>query len=160
MNAGVAVTSGGSGSKAAVCGDADGDVEVDSGAGASGGGEGAGAGGAPFDPHVPSFPLEIRPSPDGGMEIVESEFNGDFIVNMLPKLDWAALSRTAAELGVASLPDSIPDGAASDEPFLRSVHSLIMDVHVKDGSLVCRRCGKVYPIRNGVPNMLLSEDEV
>jgi multifunctional methyltransferase subunit TRM112 len=64
------------------------------------------------------------------------------------------------QLGVATLPDSLPDTATEDEGFLRSVHGLIMDVHVEEGSLVCPHCGRAYPINKGVPNMLLREDEV
>ena len=35
-----------------------------------------------------------------------------------------------------------------------------MDVHVNSGYLECPSCHRQYPIVNGVPNMLLHEDEV
>jgi len=31
------------------------------------------------------------------------------------------------------------------------------DVEVKDGKIVCVKCGKKYPIRDGVPVMLIDE---
>ena len=88
------------------------------------------------------------------MEMVESEFNAAKIVHLLPKLEWSALKSTASDvrsvwtpscvsfdcnsdlfscfmqLGVAELPDAIPESPESDEEFLRSVHTLIMDVGV------------------------------
>jgi multifunctional methyltransferase subunit TRM112 len=29
-----------------------------------------------------------------------------------------------------------------------------------EGALVCPNCARRYPIKNGIPNMLLNEDEV
>jgi VCBS repeat-containing protein len=34
------------------------------------------------------------------------------------------------------------------------------DVHVIDGALVCPYCKRSYPIKKGIPNMLLREDEL
>jgi uncharacterized protein YbaR (Trm112 family) len=31
------------------------------------------------------------------------------------------------------------------------------DVELKDDKIVCKRCGKKYPIRNGIPVMLIDE---
>ena len=136
---------------------------------------------------------------------------------------WACV-----QLGIAKLPAEIPDGATDDEAFLRSVHSLVLDVrarrcltalvpcgachlccyvtgrgvpapadharsapnpastasasrlqpwlqrltfvhssrpchpqvHINEGKLVCPNCGRAYNITEGIPNMLLHEDEV
>lgn len=35
-----------------------------------------------------------------------------------------------------------------------------IQVEVEEGSLVCPESGKKFPIKNGIPNMLLNEDEV
>lgn len=37
---------------------------------------------------------------------------------------------------------------------------LCIQVEVEEGSLVCPESGKKFPIKNGIPNMLLNEDEV
>ena len=36
----------------------------------------------------------------------------------------------------------------------------VVQIHVTEGALVCPHCERRYPIRNGIPNMLLNEDEV
>jgi multifunctional methyltransferase subunit TRM112 len=41
-----------------------------------------------------NFPLHIEVAP-GGMKMVETEFRPDLILHLLPKLDWAALRKTA-----------------------------------------------------------------
>jgi uncharacterized protein YbaR (Trm112 family) len=47
-----------------------------------------------------------------------------------------------------------------DEAFLQLVHKLLLDVHVLEGALVCPETGRRFPINEGIPNMLLHEDEV
>lgn len=95
-----------------------------------------------------------------GIKQEESEFSPQLIVRLLPKLDWAALRKTASEMGIAELPETLPAKPAEDEAFLKSVHDLIMDIHVMEGSLVCPNCSRAYPVHNGVPNMLLNDDEI
>jgi multifunctional methyltransferase subunit TRM112 len=90
----------------------------------------------------------------------ESEFVPEFTANMLGKVDWEGLRFTAEQMKIAELPEEMPEDPVSDEGFLRSVHTLLMDVHVVEGHLECRNCGRAYPIAKGIPNMLLREDEV
>lgn len=33
------------------------------------------------------------------------------------------------------------------------------DVELKDNKIVCKKCGKKYPIREGIPVMLIDEAE-
>jgi multifunctional methyltransferase subunit TRM112 len=49
---------------------------------------------------VLNFPLLIEPAA-GGLKMVETEFRADLIVHLLPKLDWAALRKTAQLVGYA-----------------------------------------------------------
>lgn len=90
----------------------------------------------------------------------ESEFSAERILHLLPKLDWRGLKVTASQMGIAELPDKAPEDAAADPAFLKSVHDLVMDIHVTEGRLVCPHCARAYPIHKGIPNMLLNEDEV
>jgi len=85
-----------------------------------------------------SFPLKVAPKPKGLVQEA-TEFNADLIKGLIPKLDWAALRKTAGELGVAALPETIPEGAIKDEGFLKSVHQLIMDVRATNSRTPCSR---------------------
>jgi len=103
-----------------------------------------------------NFPLQIKATK---MERQESEFNKEFIVHMLPKLDWPALVKAATELSM-SIPTQLPPNAATDEALLRNLHTLLLDIHIEEGELTCPACERKYPIKDGIPNMLLREDEV
>ena len=104
------------------------------------------------------FPLKVNAS---STELQESEFNPDFIRAMLSKLEYSALVETAQSLDVNLLPpcfDITTD--LQDENFLKAVHDTISDFHVLEGSLVCPSCAREFPITKGIPNMLLTPDEV
>ncbi|ORZ32080.1 hypothetical protein BCR44DRAFT_34699 [Catenaria anguillulae PL171] len=103
------------------------------------------------------FPLRFD-NPE--IEISEQEINTDFLVNMLPRIHWPALRSTATELGLQELPESMPEDAATNQDFLQLLHRILMETAIKSGSMVCPNCEHVYPIRDGIPNMLLNEDEV
>jgi multifunctional methyltransferase subunit TRM112 len=47
-----------------------------------------------------------------------------------------------------------------DEALLKAVHHALMDVHVIKGFLVCPESARKFPVTQGIPNMLLNEDEV
>lgn len=40
-----------------------------------------------------------------------------------------------------------------------SAHRL-EQLHVVEGALVCTNCGREYPIKDGIPNMLLNDGEI
>ncbi|ETV90288.1 hypothetical protein H310_14888 [Aphanomyces invadans] len=103
------------------------------------------------------FPLILKPEET---EIVASDFSAEFIVKMVDKLDWAAFVAGAAALNVdvPSTPLSAEDKA--NEVVLKQIHHALLDVHVKKGVLVCPESGREFPIVDGIPNMLLREDEV
>jgi len=84
------------------------------------------------------------------------DFNEDLVKRMLPKLDYAAL-QTAALAVDETLP---PQPETVDSAFLRQVHHAMLEIHVVEGALVCPDTGRRYPITNGIPNMLLHEDEL
>ncbi len=86
-----------------------------------------------------------------------SPYSKETVANLLPKLEWAALRSTVKDLGLADLPEA---PAPESDAFMRQLHDLICNVQIVTGSLLCPNCGRAYPVNNGIPNMLLNEDEV
>ncbi|KAG7392283.1 hypothetical protein PHYPSEUDO_001387 [Phytophthora pseudosyringae] len=106
------------------------------------------------------YPLVIEAEE---VKVVACDFQAAFVRKMLTKLDWSAFLAGARSLKLADgLPETLPsaeDGAMDDET-LRKIHHALLEVHVKQGKLVCPESGRAFPILDGIPNMLLNEDEV
>lgn len=110
------------------------------------------------------FPLAIRSeqvrvdddtdgSPDADRRVA-------FVRGVLPALDWPALARGAAELGVPScLPAVLTEDLANDRDFLIALYRILMNVHLVEGTLTCPLTGRVFPVTQEIPDMMLEEDE-
>ncbi|KAI9283360.1 hypothetical protein BY458DRAFT_448842 [Sporodiniella umbellata] len=104
-----------------------------------------------------NFPLRFE---DVQVELVEADFNPDFVANMLSKIDWDALRLTSIQLGNNTLPEQVPEDAEENEDFLKVLHSVILETHIQQGQMVCPNCNHIYKIKDGIPNMLLAEHEI
>uniref|UniRef100_A0A1A9WRB9 Multifunctional methyltransferase subunit TRM112-like protein n=1 Tax=Glossina brevipalpis TaxID=37001 RepID=A0A1A9WRB9_9MUSC len=94
-------------------------------------------------------------------DIVESEFNSSFIARLLPKLDWPTVLLSAQAVGLTDdIPSEQPANAAENEELLQKLHHLLMEIDIVEGQLECPETGRVFPITEGIPNMLLNEYEV
>ena len=78
---------------------------------------------------------------------------------MLEKIAYPELVAAAATLGV-SLPPTYDEKDMQVEEFLKAVHQAIQEVDLIEGRLVCPACERCFPVANGIPNMLLHDDEV
>ncbi|KAF7265296.1 tRNA methyltransferase subunit 11-2 [Rhynchophorus ferrugineus] len=104
------------------------------------------------------YPLTINAS---DVRVADVDFNPDFISRLIPKIDWPVLYNAAESLGhVEDLPKETPVNYENNEEFLKKAHRALLEVEVVHGELVCPESGRKFPINNGIPNMLLNEDEV
>ncbi|KZC04240.1 tRNA methyltransferase 112 like protein [Dufourea novaeangliae] len=83
------------------------------------------------------------------IKVSEVDFNSEFIARIIPKLDWATLWKAAESVNIET-----------NEEFLKKVHHVLLEVEVINGDLLCPESGRKFPINDGIPNMLLNEDEV
>lgn len=114
-----------------------------------------------------------------------TDFNAEFITRLIPKLDWSTVCASAAQVKKSmmselkaliltlisnifwpqlgsenELPAAIPDIYAEDTEFLQKLHHVLLEVDIVEGNLECPETGRIFPITEGIPNMLLNEDEV
>jgi multifunctional methyltransferase subunit TRM112 len=57
-----------------------------------------------------------------------------------------------------NLPSELPE-EPTDE-FVQSLHRLLLETEIIEGELICPNCNRAYPIKDGIPNMLLKDDEL
>lgn len=67
-----------------------------------------------------------------------------------------------AQTIIPELPESIKeDGEGEvDEALLKKLHTVMFDIHVVEGELVCPDTGRRFNIKMGIPNMILHADEL
>ena len=63
------------------------------------------------------------------------------------------------QLGLTDLPASVPEDAATNEAFLKAMHHVLLEVQIVEGELECPESGTKFPVKNGIPNMLLPDEE-
>lgn len=94
---------------------------------------------------------------------MEAEFNVTFLTKLLPRLDWPTVCAGAEMIGCKNeLPTELTEQHTSgaDEEFLKKLHHILLEIDVVEGNLECPETGRQFPINDGIPNMLLNEDEV
>src|SRR5690242_18800282 len=103
---------------------------------------------------VNGYPLSIEAD---SIEVEETEFNPEFMKKILPKLEWPVVVTAPTAIGHGEgLPAELTEQLFDDEEFLKLAHRVLMDIHVKEGNLVCPESGRKFPIKEGIPNMLLN----
>lgn len=98
----------------------------------------------------------------------ESPVDREMIERLLPKLDYAALKQASQQLASIceansiNLPQDLPDELPEtpDDALIANLHLILFDIHVLEGHLVCPDTGRKFPIKEGIPNMILHEDEL
>mmetsp|Transcript_9019 Transcript_9019/g.22796 ORF Transcript_9019/g.22796 Transcript_9019/m.22796 type:complete len:137 (+) Transcript_9019:137-547(+) len=110
------------------------------------------------------FPLEISSAVD--VQVIDNPKAGavtdrdiDFVKRLLPTLDWTALVQASSQLGINTLPPRLTDDLIENEQFLRALYHILMNVHLIKGILKCPTTGREFPVTDGIPNMMLEEDE-
>eukprot|EP01038_Epipyxis_sp_PR26KG_P004971 gene4971-6954_t len=114
------------------------------------------------------YPLQIAAEK---IDIIQAEFNPAIVRKMLERISWVALKSGYANIvGLISSSDlsaididkieSVTEDNLSNEDFLRLIHHIMFEIHVQDGFLICPTTGRQFPVKDGIPNMLLHEDEV
>ncbi|XP_031619461.1 multifunctional methyltransferase subunit TRM112-like protein [Contarinia nasturtii] len=92
---------------------------------------------------------------------VQIDFNAEFLIRMIPRLEWRTVLEGAKSIGCLNeLPPEVTKSHSADINFLEKLHHILLEIDVTDGHLECPETGRKFSILNGIPNMLLNEDEV
>ena len=56
--------------------------------------------------------------------------------------------------------DNSDTGTNLDEELVKKLHTVLLDIHIVEGHLICPDTGRRFKVSNGIPNMILHEDEI
>uniref|UniRef100_A0A915M7H5 Protein Red n=3 Tax=Meloidogyne TaxID=189290 RepID=A0A915M7H5_MELJA len=108
------------------------------------------------------FPLILRVTKSEKIELGENDAE-QFVKQMMPRLDYNAF-RDAAQIvdqeQAVDLPSNLPDDWESNTGFLKKMYSLLVGVEIVEGEMECPETHRIFPISEGIPNMLARADEI
>jgi uncharacterized protein YbaR (Trm112 family) len=118
----------------------------------------------------------------------EAPFDLELIHRIISKIDYTALKGAhsqisamclAANIDLPTLPDTISprilnqsethsvDNNCSNDDYedadidaMKNIFRALFEIHIIEGILVCPDTGREFPIKEGIPNMILHEDEL
>ena len=90
------------------------------------------------------------------------EYSKALMQRLLEKIDYLALQQTVNSLkwGVTLPEGPLDQSHYENEEFLQLIHDVCCKRHITEGALQCPNCEREYQIKNGIANMLLTEEEV
>lgn len=100
------------------------------------------------------------------LAIEESPVDRELVIKMLPKLNYAVLVQALQQIStqcdetLPELPPEVPSDESLNDALVADLYKAMFDVHVVEGQLICPDTGRKFPIKEGIPNMILHEDEV
>ncbi|KAG7356668.1 Trm112p-like protein [Nitzschia inconspicua] len=113
------------------------------------------------------YPLKIEAT---NIIVEESPMDVGLVTRMVAKVDYGALVAAVAEIRATELlaaeqipdiPTEKPDLQVTDSnALLEALHVILFNIHILEGSLICPDTGRQFPIKDGIPNMMLHEDEI
>ena len=62
-------------------------------------------------------------------------------------------------MGIKTLPPVLTESLVQDPAFLQALYHILMNVHLVKGMLTCPVTGREFPVTDGIPNMILEEEE-
>ena len=87
--------------------------------------------------------------------VVETPFRPAHLFHLLSFFHWEVFLLAAESCGIHNLPPTITEAMLQEEEGLaEAIHSVLFDIDVVEGELVCPETGKVFPIHNGIPDMM------
>ncbi|OAF68573.1 tRNA methyltransferase [Intoshia linei] len=90
----------------------------------------------------------------------ELDYDESLIKKLIPKLCWKTfISASKCIKPETGLPEELPKDYENNESFLKMAYKYLINVEIVDGEMKCPQTGHVFPIENGIPNMLINKDK-
>lgn len=106
--------------------------------------------------NINNYPLKIVATKVDKQAV---EFNKDMMTKFLKKVDVEALISGAKDLGISNIDlSNLKEEDLIKENILKELHSLLFETVLVDGNLICNGCGLTYPVKNGIPDMVVDDE--
>ena len=105
-----------------------------------------------------NYPFIIKPTDILNREV---EFDLERTQKLYEKQDKRGLNQYCKDLNIFKYDfTTVDDAIKQQKEFWEYVHKVLNETMVNDGVLICPNCNREYPIKNGIINMVLQDDEM
>ena len=105
-----------------------------------------------------NYPFIIKAS---NIQNREVDFDLERIQKIYNKQDKRGLNQYCKDLNIFKYDfTTVDDSIKKQNEFWEYVHHVLNETIVNEGILICPNCGREYPIKNGIINMVLQDDEM
>ena len=95
------------------------------------------------------------------VESKASKFDIELTKKLYESLDKMALNEFCKDLNIVKYDfTKIDDNIKKENEFWEYVHKVIDETLIIEGNLKCPNCQREFPIINGIPDMVLRDDEM
>lgn len=102
-----------------------------------------------------NYPLKIIAKK---LDTQQVTFNIEMMEKFLKKVDVNALMQGAKDIGMLKNDYSnLKEEDSKNTELMKELHSLLFEVVLVDGELVCNGCGLTYPVKNGIADMVIDD---
>jgi multifunctional methyltransferase subunit TRM112 len=136
--------------------------------------------GYPLTIEATKIELEISPCNIEFIETLLPKIDYNALLNARNQIVDRCLADLGSDFTLPDLPASIENGSGSgdgnsgsdndgsgsgtkmnvDAELMKKLHTILLDIHIVEGHLICPDTGRRFKISNGIPNMILHEDEI
>ena len=92
--------------------------------------------------------------------------DSELVLKTLHKLEYSAVVTALQDISEMTdpkppeIPTEAPVGEDIPTATLEALYHVLFNIHIIEGNLICPDTGRKFPIKQGIPNMILHEDEI
>ena len=105
-----------------------------------------------------NYPLKVKATDVQNREV---EFDLERTKKLFNKQDKKGLNQYCKDLNISKYDfTTVDDATKNQKEFWEHVNHILNETIVNEGVLICPNCNREYPIKNGIINMVLQDDEM
>jgi multifunctional methyltransferase subunit TRM112 len=75
-------------------------------------------------------------------------------------MDKYALNKACQFLNETKFNLEQEDLDINNDEILQFIHHILFEIEIEEGNLICQNCKREYPIKRGIVDMVLKEEEI
>lgn len=107
---------------------------------------------------INNYPLTIQASK---VIAKPNKYDEELLRRFLKKIDLNGLNSACKDINILKVDMlTLTEEQKNSKEFLEYLNTVLFETLIEEGSLKCNHCEREYPIKQGIPDMVLRDDEL